>query len=304
MRDWRDHVTDTVRSRQAPGRRLFHPPYRLADLGVGAGDRGALAVAAGRRAAGNRFAFGAALRLHDPRARRELHRRARCCRPSPTSTSRGSAAPSSRSRSSAAPGGRVIYHSSDSFNPAPGTHADATADLFSVRTQDFSRVASEVHRFTASPPRSGRGPRRPRCRFSRRRPDNRRQSSSSEHEPLRRPPGTGADGTTLPLTEGHGDASELAIDSRAPVRLARGGGGRRPARNLLVSSSILGVLGASMGLLVLATRRAQRLAQQQMEFVAAVSHELRTPLAVIRSAAENLADGVVDDEAQCGSTAS
>ena len=35
-----------------------------------------------------------------------------------------------------------------------------------------------------------------------------------------------------------------------------------------------------------------------MEFVAAVSHELRTPLAVIRSAADNLADGVVDDEAQ------
>jgi signal transduction histidine kinase len=53
-----------------------------------------------------------------------------------------------------------------------------------------------------------------------------------------------------------------------------------------------------MSLLVLATRRAQRLAKQQMEFVAAVSHELRTPLAVIRSAAENLADGVVHDEAR------
>ena len=69
-------------------------------------------------------------------------------------------------------------------------------------------------------------------------------------------------------------------------------------RNLAISSSVLGLLGASMGLLVLATRRAQRLAKQQMEFVAAVSHELRTPLAVIRSAAENLADGVVHDEAR------
>ena len=64
-------------------------------------------------------------------------------------------------------------------------------------------------------------------------------------------------------------------------------------RNLLVSTSILGVLGASIGFLVLSTRRAQDLARQQMEFVATVSHELRTPLAVIRSAADNLADGVV-----------
>jgi len=69
-------------------------------------------------------------------------------------------------------------------------------------------------------------------------------------------------------------------------------------RNLLISSSILAVLGASVGLLVLSTRRAQELARQQMEFVAAVSHELRTPLAVIRSAGENLADGVVHDEEQ------
>ena len=35
-----------------------------------------------------------------------------------------------------------------------------------------------------------------------------------------------------------------------------------------------------------------------MEFVAAVSHELRTPLAVICSAGENLADGVVADREQ------
>jgi signal transduction histidine kinase len=69
-------------------------------------------------------------------------------------------------------------------------------------------------------------------------------------------------------------------------------------RNIIISTSILGVLGASMALLVLSTRRAQELARQQMEFVAAVSHELRTPLAVIRSAGENLADGVVRDEQQ------
>ena len=74
-------------------------------------------------------------------------------------------------------------------------------------------------------------------------------------------------------------------------------------RNLMVSSSVLALLGVSVGFLVLSTRRAQSLAQQQMEFVAAVSHELRTPLAVIRSAADNLADGVVYDDQKCASTA-
>jgi signal transduction histidine kinase len=38
-----------------------------------------------------------------------------------------------------------------------------------------------------------------------------------------------------------------------------------------------------------------QLAELQMEFVASVSHELRTPLAVIRSAADNLADGLIRD---------
>ena len=69
-------------------------------------------------------------------------------------------------------------------------------------------------------------------------------------------------------------------------------------RNLLVSTSILGILGVSVGFLVLSTRRAQDLARQQLEFVATVSHELRTPLAVIRSAADNLADGVINDDAR------
>ena len=69
-------------------------------------------------------------------------------------------------------------------------------------------------------------------------------------------------------------------------------------RNLLVSFGVLLLLGTSMGLVLATTTRAQRLAAQQMEFVAGVSHELRTPLAVIRSAAENLADGVVADPKQ------
>src|SRR5262249_27679837 len=66
-------------------------------------------------------------------------------------------------------------------------------------------------------------------------------------------------------------------------------------RNLVMSFSVLMLLSISVALIVITTRRAARLATQQMEFVAGVSHELRTPLAVIRSAAENLADGVIED---------
>lgn len=39
-----------------------------------------------------------------------------------------------------------------------------------------------------------------------------------------------------------------------------------------------------------------QLAKLQMEFVASVSHELRTPLAVLSSAADNIADGLVEDQ--------
>ena len=64
-------------------------------------------------------------------------------------------------------------------------------------------------------------------------------------------------------------------------------------RNLAISFGVLLLLSVSVALLAATSRRAHRLAQQQMEFVAGVSHELRTPVAVIRSAAENLSHGVV-----------
>ena len=73
---------------------------------------------------------------------------------------------------------------------------------------------------------------------------------------------------------------------------------RSRRRNLAISAGVLGLLGAAFVLVMAAAQRQRRLARQQMEFVASVSHELRTPLAVICSAGENLADGVVADSAQ------
>jgi len=69
-------------------------------------------------------------------------------------------------------------------------------------------------------------------------------------------------------------------------------------RNLIVSFGVLVVLAITMALVVITSQRARRLALLQMEFVAGVSHELRTPLAVISSAAENIAHGVVAEKEQ------
>jgi signal transduction histidine kinase len=69
-------------------------------------------------------------------------------------------------------------------------------------------------------------------------------------------------------------------------------------RNLMASFGVLIVLGVTMALIFIASHRARRLARLQMDFVAGVSHELRTPLAVISSAAENIAHGVVEDKQQ------
>jgi signal transduction histidine kinase len=42
-------------------------------------------------------------------------------------------------------------------------------------------------------------------------------------------------------------------------------------------------------------RRAERLREQQLQFVAAISHELNTPVAALRSAGENLRDGIISE---------
>src|SRR6266508_124706 len=113
----------------------------------------------------------------------------------------------------------------------------------------------------------------------------------------RLPLGIGAEGVTrTPLNRANEGGWRLVVKHRAGSLEAAVTATRR--RTLAISFGILLLLGVSVGFIVLSSRRAQRLATQQMEFVAGVSHELRTPLAVICSAAENLADGVIDGRDQ------
>ena len=72
---------------------------------------------------------------------------------------------------------------------------------------------------------------------------------------------------------------------------------RRSSYKLVGIFSFTFLLSSCAGWAIQRSRMLSRmqLAHLQMEFVASVSHELRTPLAVIRSAADNLADGVIRD---------
>ncbi len=96
--------------------------------------------------------------------------------------------------------------------------------------------------------------------------------------------------------------SEAASDWEIVARF-RGGSleeivAKSRLRSLAVSFGVLLLLGVGMTLIIWGARRSHQLADLQMKFVAGVSHDLRTPLAVICSAADNLAAGVVGDSAQ------
>src|SRR6266545_4060788 len=209
-----------------------------------------------------------------------------------------------------------LYHSVREFAPAPDANVDAHVDFFQVRVKDFEPLVAEVTRFTtftAIPP-GAQG----------------RHTQAFVRQSITAPQGNVAI-TSAPLSivmqSGRRGESSSATQQRIGAMLSGAAAsfgaraGQQPQgqwrlmvkhpsgslehavntarrRNLVISSSILGILGLSVGFLVLSTRRAHDLARQQLEFVATVSHELRTPLAVIRSAGDNLADGVVNDEAR------
>jgi signal transduction histidine kinase len=65
--------------------------------------------------------------------------------------------------------------------------------------------------------------------------------------------------------------------------------------NLLLSGSVLVLLIASFIILTTIAHRAERMRVQQLELVAGLTHELNTPITAIRSAGQNLADGVVTE---------
>ena len=195
----------------------------------------------------------------------------------------------------------VIYKSTATFTPDANTKADASAELFQVRLQEFASLATEVRRFTASvSPRSGAA------------------GELQRREAITHFVGREGAPVSIMVQQGLNAAERSALATGVAAASSRSAAGgprwrlvvKHPSgsleaavnsarrRNLAVSSSVLALLGISVGFLVVSTRRAQELARQQMEFVAAVSHELRTPLAVIRSAADNLADGVINDQTQ------
>jgi signal transduction histidine kinase len=203
----------------------------------------------------------------------------------------------------------IVYHSTPDFTVRTDAPVDASTNLFQVRMQDFGGIVSEVRRFTSTftaGPLQGTGT----------------STTITEHivlppDPNRALPMRDGNPMSIYVQQNGTLPSLAATTAAAAARLTASGSTahwtllvKHPSgsleaavnaarrRNLVISSSILSVLGASVALLVLSTRRAQQLAHQQMEFVATVSHELRTPLAVIRSAAENLADGVIKDDEQ------
>ena len=210
-------------------------------------------------------------------------------------------------------GAKGVIYATDGAVPKALDHADVTESLWEIRFHEFSRFVQD--RRSAGPNPSA-------------------QLSGVPPPPPPPPPVAGGSraGGPVPVIEhriierrpaqpGQGANANYMVMYRAEdrsrsgprtmvsgqvwqVHLLHGAGSldaavaRSQSRNLLISFGVLLLLGASMTLVLRSSARAERLAAQQMEFVAGVSHELRTPLAVIRSAAENLADGIVEDRDQ------
>lgn len=181
--------------------------------------------------------------------------------------------------------GRPLLASEGTDAAETERHADITTPLVRLRPGEFNRFFVEARQLDAAarPPEAGAGGLAPA-------PHSRITLSVVTRQ------GKPGNERVFAMRRVSEPAWTLFIRHRAGSLEAAAGRARR--WNLGMSFGMLMLLAASLGLVVASARRSERLARQQMEFVAGVSHELRTPLAVIRSAAENLADGVVSDAAQ------
>ena len=202
----------------------------------------------------------------------------------------------------------VVYTSDQAFRPSPGSKVDATADLFQVRLQENGALVSDIRRYTtmaAIHPRPV-APGRTAESIEIHRLEGSPRTSVVTNPPvsimvqqsLERDRAAVVSGASAALSRASQSGPRWQLVVKHPSGSLEAAVNSARRRNILVSTSVMAMLGVSVGFLIVTTRRAQELARQQMEFVAAVSHELRTPLAVIRSAADNLAEGVVQDHPQ------
>ncbi len=163
----------------------------------------------------------------------------------------------------------VIY-STHQHQPSEFTPSDVSTQIFGMEADELEAfLRSETAPAVATEPAGGRPSRLVKLRLLRRMDSAPTQSA------------------------GHLEGRwQLSIKHQAGSLAAAVTSARR--RNLAISFGILLLLAAGILITAISTRRAQRLAQQQINFVAGVSHELLTPLAVICSAGENLAHGIID----------
>lgn len=175
----------------------------------------------------------------------------------------------------------IIYRSDNSFSEATRPTGDATANIFNVRVDTLALSEGNTSEIETSAAGI----------------EKRDKSVLRVFNTVvtKGAPG-GPSAPRVTLVNGEGERWQIIFKHRAGSLDAAVAVARR--RNLAISFGVLILLSASVAMIIISTRRAQRLARQQMEFVAGVSHEMRTPLAVICSAGENLADGVIDERRQ------
>jgi signal transduction histidine kinase len=181
----------------------------------------------------------------------------------------------------------VIYQTENGAAEKISASADATAVLFGLRIESPAFIEGLTHEIDQTTVKGGKKERVAVRFFNLAMKTGRVVNADQDRDKL--PP-------RIALL-GHETGRWLvALKHRAGSLDAAVAAARR--RNLVISFGILLLLSISIAMILVSTRRAYALARQQMEFVAGVSHEMRTPLAVICSAGENLADGVIEESAQ------